>query len=218
MNSAGWRGGICGRRVRKHFRRRPWYTKRIYGYSSDRFHGTTALISLPWPAKPCAGYWWTTRAREKPPSGMEVCGLTLKKRTLLPRTAWIRSWRWMRRYRDFPQATPGPARWSRCTSSAVWVFRRSRSCWTSPSAPSSATGSSRRHGCSTALSTLGSSRERMQTGLDEGIVRELFTGALELPFNSRAAFLDRECGTEGILRERVKALLDSYSRADDYFS
>ncbi len=48
-------------------------------------------------------------------------------------------------------------------------------------------------------------------------VIELLSQALELRGDARRAFLDRECGAEGELRQELEALLAEESAADDGF-
>jgi eukaryotic-like serine/threonine-protein kinase len=45
---------------------------------------------------------------------------------------------------------------------------------------------------------------------------EIFGEALDLPAAERAAFLDRTCAGDPVLRARVAALLTAYEAADDF--
>src|SRR5262245_45807760 len=47
-------------------------------------------------------------------------------------------------------------------------------------------------------------------------LRELFERALEHPLRERAAFLDRECGEDRVLRRQVDALLSDHAAAGDF--
>ncbi len=58
----------------------------------------------------------------------------------------------------------------------------------------------------------------MEPFLADETIREIFTSALELPQDSRVAFLDNQCGPSGPLRQRVIALLEAHSQSEDFFS
>jgi serine/threonine protein kinase len=45
---------------------------------------------------------------------------------------------------------------------------------------------------------------------------EIFTAAIRLPVGERAAFLERICGADGELRQRVNALLETHARLGDF--
>src|SRR5258706_475807 len=45
---------------------------------------------------------------------------------------------------------------------------------------------------------------------------EIFTAAIQLPGGERAAFLERICGADGELRQRVDALLKTHARLGDF--
>src|SRR6187402_1947200 len=51
---------------------------------------------------------------------------------------------------------------------------------------------------------------------DSGRVIELFTEAIHLPREDRAAFLDRVCAEDHELRRKIEALLKSNDRAGDF--
>jgi eukaryotic-like serine/threonine-protein kinase len=46
----------------------------------------------------------------------------------------------------------------------------------------------------------------------------IFTEALKLPTHERAAFLQRHCGAEEPLRQKVEALLNAHDRAGDFLT
>lgn len=47
-------------------------------------------------------------------------------------------------------------------------------------------------------------------------IRELFDGALDLPREERATYLDTACGDDAELRRRVQSLLDAHDRAEGF--
>src|SRR5690348_806683 len=48
------------------------------------------------------------------------------------------------------------------------------------------------------------------------LIESIFHSALALPEESRAAFLDRSCSNDRVLRREVEALLASYREADSF--
>jgi serine/threonine protein kinase len=51
---------------------------------------------------------------------------------------------------------------------------------------------------------------------DPKIVQAVFLAAVDQPLPDRAALLDRECGTDAELRQRVEALLSAHDKADSF--
>src|SRR5215831_7247300 len=51
---------------------------------------------------------------------------------------------------------------------------------------------------------------------NSGRAIEIFTEAIQLPFEERAAFLDRACAGDGALRLKIDALLRSNDRAGGF--
>src|SRR5690554_6558428 len=117
-------------------------------------------------------------------------------------------WRWTRRSRHLRRSARSGARWWSCAGSAAWNFPRSHRCWTSPSAPSTATGSARGRSCRPC-----STRTRMDP---EKLAHwqaadALFDQWLDLPATRRAAWLAGQDAQPPVLR-RLEQLIAAHQR------
>ena len=51
---------------------------------------------------------------------------------------------------------------------------------------------------------------------DPDLELRIFTEALKVPLRDRDAFLDRKCGADKTLRERLERLLQAHARVGDF--
>src|SRR4030095_11409873 len=68
--------------------------------------------------------------------------------------------------------------------------------------------------CQTQRSALNRPRHFMNEFPNRDV--EVFTEALRLPLGERATYLDRVCGNDGDMRERVEALLRTHEQVGDF--
>ena len=66
------------------------------------------------------------------------------------------------------------------------------------------------------MNTLGHNMKREPDSAAPSREESLFDAALALPPEQRAAYLDKECGPDAALRQRVADLLKAYGKSDGF--
>src|SRR5262245_8884029 len=110
------------------------------------------------------------------------------------------------RSRGLPRSIRKPPVWSRCASSVGLPTRDARASSRSRSARAIGRWWSRSPG-----STGTAPRRPPAEGADRNAL-DIFADALELPAGERAAFLDRECAGDPVLRVELDSLLGAQAR------